>query len=961
MNIKAIIFDLDGVIVDTAHHHYLAWRRLAEELGLACSPDLKDRVRGISRMEALKIVLGDAWPTYEPQAQQLADRKDAYYRELIEDLGPRDLLPGVAELVADLKANGVKVGVATVSKNAERVLTQLELLDAFDAIVDGHSGAESKPAPDLFLYAARELGIPPSRCLVIEDAPAGILAAELAGMRSLAVGEGKLFSGVRPDLVLPCLAGLTYQGLLRALAGAAEMASTWLVEPGDGLSPRAQESVLAVGNGYLSTRGTYEEHHPGELRATLINGVYDDVPIYFTELANCPDWTGVELEVEEERLSPGSGQVVSEERTLDLRDGVLRRRVRWRPPRGGEVEVQTMRFASLAEPHLCLQTYAVTPLAGETRLRLEFPLAGAPANPGLPPRPEVALNHWEVRFTHAAGRQVHLLLRTRSSGIELGVSLGIRVQGVPEGRVEVQPWPGPCPGLSLTARLAPGETLQVTKFVAYATSLDTPDPFSLSRARLAEAEKKGVAQLLSEHRAAWARLWERCDVEIGGDELAQRAVRFNLYHLLIAAPYHTDRASIPAKALTGFGYRGHVFWDTDVFMLPFFAFTLPEVARNLLLYRYHTLPGARENARHRGYAGARYAWESAADGREVTPRWVPAESGEPIPILCGELEEHISADVAYATWLYWQVSGDDAFMRDFGAEIVLASAAFWASRAELNPEKGRYEIRGVMGPDEYHERVDNNAFTNAMASWNLESAVELFAWLREHYPRKAEELVEKLGLGDKELETWRQLAQRMYVPQDPASGLIEQFAGFFQLQDIDLKGLEPRSESLQAILGRAGVQQAQVLKQPDVLMLLFLLRDRYDERVKRINWDYYEPRTDHEFGSSLGPAIHAALASELGEAERAYRHFMRAALVDLEDLRGNTAEGAHAASAGGLWQALVFGFAGLRLTPEGPVAYPRLPRKWDHLRFSICYRGQCYRFDLSRGQTGPVPPDRIPG
>lgn len=248
-----------------------------------------------------------------------------------------------------------------------------------------------------------------------------------------------------------------------------------------------------------------------------------------------------------------------------------------------------------------------------------------------------------------------------------------------------------------------------------------------------------------------------------------------------------------------------------------------------------------------------------------------------------------------------------------------------------------------------------------MASWNLESAVELFAWLREHYPRKAEELVEKLGLGDKELETWRQLAQRMYVSQDPASGLIEQFAGFFQLQHIDLKELEPRSESLQAILGRAGVQQAQVLKQPDVLMLLFLLRDRYDEQVKRINWDYYEPRTDHEFGSSLGPAIHAALASELGEAERAYRHFMRAALVDLEDLRGNTAEGAHAASAGGLWQALVFGFAGLRLTPEGPVAYPRLPRKWDHLRFSICYRGQCYRFDLSRGQTGPVPPDRIPG
>jgi len=393
MDIRAVIFDLDGVIVDTAQHHFLAWRRLAEELGIACPPDLKDRVRGISRMEALKIVLGDAWPTYEPQAQELADRKDAYYRRLIEGLGPQDLLPGVAELLADLKGNGVKVGVATVSRNGKTVLSRL--------------------------------GIPPSQCLVIEDAPAGILAAELAGMRSLAIGEEKLFAGVRPDLVLPGLAGLTHQGLMRALAEAAERTSTWLVEAGDELSPRAKETVLAVGNGYLSTRGTCEEKHPGELRATLINRVYDQVPIYFTELANCPDWTRVELEVEGQRFSPGSGQV-TEGRALDLRDGVLHRRVHWKTPRGQEVEIQTMRFASLAEPHLCLQTYAVTPLAGETWVRLLLPLEAAPGNPGLPPLPEVAINHWEVIASAAEGRQVYLLLRTRRSGIELAASSGRR-------------------------------------------------------------------------------------------------------------------------------------------------------------------------------------------------------------------------------------------------------------------------------------------------------------------------------------------------------------------------------------------------------------------------------------------------------------------------------------------------------------------------------------------------------
>ena len=254
-----------------------------------------------------------------------------------------------------------------------------------------------------------------------------------------------------------------------------------------------------------------------------------------------------------------------------------------------------------------------------------------------------------------------------------------------------------------------GETAVITKLASLYTSSEA-----------------GYSALLSKHRARWDELWERCDVEIEGDEVAQRAVRFNLYHLLIAAPYHTDRASIPAKALSGFGYRGHVFWDTDVFILPFFAFTLPEVARSLLLYRYHTLPAARERAVQVGCEGAMYAWESADDGREVTPKWVPSETGGPVHIRCGDLEPHISADVTYAVWLYWKATGDDVFIRDYGAEIVLSTAAFWASRVEYNPKQGRYEIRNVMGPDEYHEQVDNNAFTNAMAQWNIQFALELW-------------------------------------------------------------------------------------------------------------------------------------------------------------------------------------------------------------------------------------------
>ena len=398
MELGAVIFDLDGVIVDTAEHHYRAWKRLAGELGIACPPDLKDRVRGISRMEALKIVLGEAWPSYRDQAQELANRKDAYYQELIEGLGPEDLLPGALEFIRDLKRHGVKVAVATVSRNGRTVLARLGILDEFDAVVDGHSGARSKPAPDLFLYAARDLGVPPSRCLVVEDAPAGIAAAEVAGMASLALGEERLFSALRPDLVLPDLRGLDCPRLLKLLDEAAVARASWEIDERRdlrGLSSGAKETVFSVGNGYLGTRGTVEERVPGECRATLINGLYDDVPLFFTELAPAPDWTWAELYLGGERFSPASREVLSAERSLDLRDGVLRRRVHWRHPDGGAVEIRTMRFASMAEPHLAVQVYSVTSLDFAGEVEASFRLDGVPVAPGLPPFPEVGVAHWE--------------------------------------------------------------------------------------------------------------------------------------------------------------------------------------------------------------------------------------------------------------------------------------------------------------------------------------------------------------------------------------------------------------------------------------------------------------------------------------------------------------------------------------------------------------------------------------
>lgn len=945
---RAVIFDLDGVIVNTAEHHYLAWSKVAEEMGIPFPRETrKDQIRGVSRRRSLDIML-DGREVAEDEAERLMARKDGYYRELIQEIRPHDMLPGVPELISDLRRNDVKVAVGTVSKNARAVLSRLGIAAEFDAVVDGHVSARSKPAPDLFLHAAAGLGIPPWECVVIEDAPAGIEAAEAAGMQSVALGPEERFREVKPDVVIPSLNGVKYEGILHLLREAHGRSSTWCLRE-TGFDPALQgrnETNFTVGNGYLGTRGCLEEGYPGELRSTLIHRLYDDVPLFHTELVNVPDWTSFHLRLEGESFSLLRGEVLSHERVLDFREGSLRRRVRWRSPRGHTIEIHTLRFASLADPHLCVQLYGISSLDFEGHVEIAAFLDANAANPGIRPVPEIGLLHWEFLSQGFPDPQrVCLKLRTRRSRTELGLAVGVLALGTAKG--DFHPLEGlGCPGMVLKSHIRPGETAVVVKVAAICTSHDTEEPLRTALERLGELSSERYAALLREHRAAWKELWEDCDVLIEGDDIAQQAVRFDLYHLLIAAPRNTDRASIPGRTLSGFGYRGHVFWDTDIFILPFFTFTRPETARRLLLYRYHTLAGAREKARQVGYEGAMYAWESAADGQETTPKWVPSQEREPIRILCGDLEQHISSDVAYAVWQYWEATGDEDFLVDYGAEIILDTAVFWGSRVEYDADRGRYEIRDVIGPDEYHQPVCNNAFTNRLVQWHLDAALEVYGWLLKHHPDKAKELAGRLDLTDARLARWADICRRMYVPQVPASGLIEQFDGFLQLEDVDLRTLEDRTRSVWALLGPERVQQIQVLKQPDVLMLLYLLRDRYDKHAKRVNWDYYEPRTDHSYGSSLGPAVHAALGCELGEGKAAYEHFMRAALVDLADLRGNTRDGIHAASAGGVWQALVFGFAGLIFGENRLEANPRLPRSWSRLRFMARRHGQRFVFDL---------------
>jgi beta-phosphoglucomutase len=945
VSLRGVIFDLDGVITDTAEYHYLSWKRLADDEGLPFTRADNEQLRGVSRRQSLLLILGDR-QLPEERLQTLMSTKNAYYQEMLGQVSPADLLPGVAELLDELERAAIPYAVASASRNAREVVQRLGLGERLAALADGNSVARTKPAPDLFRFAIAELGIMPQEALVVEDAAAGVAASLTAGIPALALGPDERFAELGS---LRC--GFTRRdsldgATLADLRAAARPDPTWHVvaEQFAAERQRHMETVFTTGNGYFASRGSLEEGYPEEHALTLAHGLFDDVPIAFTELVNLPNWLDVHIRIDGQPFRLDRGELRGFWRSLDLQNGLLQRHVQWRAPGGAVVNLTFERFISYSELHLGALRVLITPVNRQCEVAVDAGIDGHVANDNL--------LHWRHLDEGYAEDMVWLHSRTRGTRLELATAARLQT---PDGvDLAARQCPGH-PGLGLSRRLEAGQTLQVDKLVAYASSRDeAPGEKAedvLPRALL-YLQGHDYDALKISHVTAWQQTWQEIDVLIEGDVEAQRAIRFNLFQLQVAAPRHDDRVSIGAKTLSGLGYRGHVFWDTEIFILPFFSYTQPAIARNLLLYRYHTLPGARRKAAANGYRGAQYAWESATTGDEVTPSYVPSFTGPGlVRIWTGDIEIHISADVAYAIMQYWRVTGDDAFMRDYGAEMILETARFWADRAEPEEVNGemRCSYRDVIGPDEYHDHVDNNVYTNRLAQWHLETAMALLQWLKDAYPEKAAALLDDIGVSGEELEHWREVAERIVVLYDEESGLFTQFEGFFELAPVDWDAFEERTTSLQVLLGIEGANQSQVIKQPDVLMMMLLLRDRYDDqRVWEVNWETYEPLTDHEYGSSLGPSFHAWAACQMGEAERAYDFFMLAARADLENVRGNAGDGIHAASAGGLWQALAFGFAGLQLTEDGYEIYPCLPAHWQRLAFNFYLRGERQRIDIQQ-------------
>ncbi|MCK6580902.1 MAG: beta-phosphoglucomutase [Anaerolineae bacterium] len=697
------------------------------------------------------------------------------------------------------------------------------------------------------------------------------------------------------------------------------------------------ETLFTIGNGYLGVRGTFEEGYPGATPATLIHGIYDHVPsMQIPELVNAPNWLPIAIMVDgtpftlrfdrHDSLNPPHGALLGYERALLLDRAVLHRSALFRAASGSIVRLTFDRFASLADEHIMAQRVTITAVAGEPVIAVAYSIDADTTNDGV--------SHWapDVRTSQALGT-IGVERRTAQSGYGVAVTSCVSDPHAVRAAGDALR-----PALTSVLRLDPTGSAVFDKFSALYTSRDLADPLDAAENAVRQAAAAGYDALLQAHTAAWAKSWAASDIRIEGDDECQLALRLTAYHVLIAAPRHDENVSIGAKTLSGLGYKGHVFWDVELFMLPPLTLTQPEVARNLLMYRYHRLAGARHKAQANGCEGAMFPWESTDTGEETTPQWSdPQPDGSRIRIWTGDREQHISTDIAYAVWQFWRWTGDDDWFRRCGAELLLDTAVFWGSRVE--EKNGRYEISQQIGPDEYHENVDNSVFVNRMVVWHLQTALRGLDWLAEQSPDDHARLTTSLDLSAKRLARWRDIIARMFIPFDEAKQIHIQFPGFFDMEYIPVPHYLPRTHSVQAILGHARSIQSQVIKQADVVMLMALLGESLAPRsVLLNNWDTYFPRCDH--GSSLSPAMHAWAAARLGLTEIAYDQFHHAVHIDLHDNKGNSRDGIHAAACGGVWQAVVFGFVGLHIDANGDLAFqPALPTHWKRVSFSVNYRG----------------------
>ncbi|MDH3699026.1 MAG: hypothetical protein OEQ81_10195 [Flavobacteriaceae bacterium] len=737
----------------------------------------------------------------------------------------------------------------------------------------------------------------------------------------------------------------------------------WLVEENkfDKNKINFYETIFTVGNGYLGTRGSLEEGHEAAWPGTYINGVFDHHDSFVVDMVNAPAWPAVSIWVEGTKLSIHNCELIEYKRKLDIKKGVLHRLTRFKDSEGRITRYESLRYASLSDRHHFEVSGKVTPENYEGNIEIQSEIDGDVLNLDLTPaykekpefEPEMKWIKWSKsrhlrsRSTQVLENSTYLEMETIDRPHHIGYASALQVSA-PHELVSDADYNKTRQRARIKANK--GEAIDFHKLTSIYTSRDVEKSKLKATCRntLEANMSKSFEERFNDHALAWAKKWDDCDISIEGDDDINNAVRFNIYHLLITANEFDPKANVGAKSLSGEGYRGHIFWDTEIFLLPFYTFTQPPTAEALLLYRYNTKEGARDYAREGKHDGLRFPWESADTGHEVTPEWTADGT---VRIWTGERELHITSMVVYAMITYYEATGNIDFVLDYGAEILFETTRFWQSRLEYNKKEDRYELTEVEGPDEFHHLVNNSVYTNWTTKWSMQKAVEYFYNLQREHSEEIEPLLNKLALDQKEVDEWKRVAEKIYIPYEPKKKLIEEFEGYFGLEDIPITQWDENDMPIYPSgYDHDNCDTTTLIKQPDVVMLMYILPDEFDEEVKKANYEYYEARTMHK--SSLSPSVHTIMGIETNNHEKALQYFERAAYVDLIDNQGNTEDGMHIASAGGTWQAAVNGFGGLRIKNGQLTFKPWLPNKWKSLRFKIKWRGTDLKVCVSHEQIG---------
>ena len=724
------------------------------------------------------------------------------------------------------------------------------------------------------------------------------------------------------------------------------------------------ETLFTVSNGYLGMRDNPPEGRDAYAHGTFINGFHETWSIRHAESAfgfartgqtivNVPDAKVMKLYVDDEPLTLSTADLEHYERVLDLREGILRRRLIWRTPAGKRVQVDSSRMVSMTQRHLAVLTLEVTMLSGEAPIVIssqllnrqdgedEYHVKAAAMGEGIDPR---KASRFEGRVLvprrHYATEERMLLGYTCTQS---RMTIAVAADHVIETDEPVETVLRSEEDLTkmvFRVQAREGVPVRLGKYVAYHSSRGVPVSELSDRCdrTLDRARHNGLDRHHDEQRAWYADFWTQADVEIADQPALQQGVRYNLFQLAQASA-RADQLGVPAKGLTGSGYEGHYFWDTEVYVIPFLAYTLPEVARNTLHFRSRMLPAARERAREMAQSGALFPWRTI-NGEEASAYYA-----------AGTAQVHIDADVAFALTKYVDATGDTGFMIRDGIDILVETARMWADLGfwRSNGEHS-FHIHGVTGPDEYTTVVNNNLFTNVMARYNLERAARGVEEIRAEYPDAYRAMVARLALGDDEVDEWKACAAGMTIPFEKTLGIHPQDDYFLDREVWDLSQTPQELRPLLLHYHPLVIYRFQVLKQADVVLALFLQGDRFTLEEKRADFEYYDPITTGD--STLSAVVQSVIASEVGYHELALQYFRKALFVDLIDLHGNTVDGLHIASAGGSWSALVNGFGGMR-DHGGVLAFdPRLPADWPSLGFALRWRGSRIRIRVTQADIG---------